>query len=206
VPVLSVLQKPTEVVRAESVSALETAVLKSEDASPSLIVKAPAEDKRKDKLAVVNIEPALSAEVLATARYSIQVGMYGRLNNAENMVSLLQEKNFEAYVSTYINKKEELRYNVRLGYFSDKKSALAALASYRQTEKSDSYLVNFKTEDRVKLAAVLDADESANDEPATIGQTLSEQQPAVDLEKGINEVTQAEINTVPVNNKAIKTN
>jgi len=89
---------------------------------------------------------------LSGIKYSAQVGMYGSLINAENMVKLLQLKKFNAYVADYTNKKNEVRYNVRFGYFVDKKTAIAALKRYKKVEKGDGYLVKFSVDNIVKLA------------------------------------------------------
>ena len=94
----------------------------------------------------------LTNDELNKIKYSIQVGTYGNLNNAENMVIKLQEKQFDAYVADYNNKKNEIRYNVRFGYFSDKKTAVTSLKRYKNIEKGDGYLVNFSIDNIVNLA------------------------------------------------------
>ena len=86
---------------------------------------------------------SLSSAELNSIKYSIQVGMYGRLTNAQNMVKQLQAKDFDAYVSDFTNKKNETRYNVRFGYFQDKQAAKSALKQYRQSQQADGYLVKF---------------------------------------------------------------
>ena len=95
---------------------------------------------------------SLTSAELNSIKYSIQVGIYGRLINAENMMRLLQAQNLNAYVSDYVNKKNENRYNVRFGYFMDKKSALSALTKYKNKQKGDGYLVNFSVENITRLA------------------------------------------------------
>ena len=87
-------------------------------------------------------------------KYSIQVGMYGRLSNAEKMAARLITENFDAYVSEYINDQNEIRYNVRLGYFVDKKSARATLKHFRSKQSSEAYVVNFSIETMVFVAEV----------------------------------------------------
>ncbi len=89
-------------------------------------------------------------------KYSIQVGMYGRLANAENMMKRLQAQRYEAYVSDYTNKKNEVRYNVRFGYFFDKKSAIAGLNKFKEEQKGDGYLVNFSADNIVNVARATD--------------------------------------------------
>jgi len=88
----------------------------------------------------------LTADELDNIKYSVQVGMYGRLANAENMVKQLQANDFDAYVSGFTNKKNETRYNVRFGYFLNKQTARSALKQYRQSRKADGYLVKFTTD------------------------------------------------------------
>ena len=85
----------------------------------------------------------ITEDVLSKAKYSIQVGMYGRLDNAEIMVGKLKAKDLQAYVTDYVNKKSEVRFNVKFGYFLDKKSANSALVYYKEIQKGDGYLVNF---------------------------------------------------------------
>lgn len=90
-------------------------------------------------------------------RYTIQIGMYGRQMNAENLVAMLRAQDIDAYVSGFVNHKDEKRYNVRFGYFNDKRSALAALKEYKKAGQGDGYLVNFDTKDLINLAGVEDA-------------------------------------------------
>lgn len=91
--------------------------------------------------------PVLTTRVTNDAfenvRYTIQVGVYGKLLNAQNMKEKLQHP--EAYISEELSKRKVRRYNVRLGYFADKKSAIAALEDYRKNKKGDGYLVNFSS-------------------------------------------------------------
>jgi cell division septation protein DedD len=109
---------------------------------------------------------SLTPAELNNIKYSIQVGIYGRLINAENMVKMLQAQNLNAYVSDYVNKKNENRYNVRFGYFVDKKSALSALNKYKNKQKGDGYLVNFSVENITKLADARDLKQSTTTKEA----------------------------------------
>jgi hypothetical protein len=79
-------------------------------------------------------------------KYSIQAGVYGRLANAENVMEQLKAEKFDAYVSEYINKNNKVRYNVRLGYFVDKRSALPTLYHFRREKNSEAYLVKFSAD------------------------------------------------------------
>jgi cell division protein FtsN len=112
--------------------------------------------------AEVLIVSIFTSDELSKIKYSIQVGMYGRLFNAENMMSLLQAQKYDAYVTDYTNKKNEIRYNVRFGYFSDKKSALETLAEFKTSQKGDGYLVKFSSDNIVKIAGVADIEKIAD--------------------------------------------
>lgn len=82
-------------------------------------------------------------DVITKTKYSIQVGFYGRLDNAKKRVGKLRQENLNAYVSDYVNKNNEIRFNVRFGYFVDKSSANMALKTFNNNHKSDGYLVNY---------------------------------------------------------------
>ena len=118
---------------------------------------------------------SLTAEQVNKISYSIQMGAYERLINAENMMVILHAKNLDAYVTDYINKKGETRYNVRMGYFTDKKTAISALKRYRNTEKGDGYLVKFTAESMVNVADIKNekAPVPVNDAEATITSSLN---------------------------------
>lgn len=115
--------------------------------------------------AEASIITAFTSDELKKIKYSIQVGMYGRLMNAENMMKMLQAQQFDAYVTDYTNRKNEIRYNVRFGYFSDKKSAIASLDRFKTSQKGDGYLVKFSADNIVKVADATNI-EQAVDAPA----------------------------------------
>lgn len=94
----------------------------------------------------------LTSEELKEIKYSIQVGVYGRLINAENMMQVLRAQQFDAYITDYVNKKNEIRYNVRFGYLLDKKSATDRLNEFQSGRNDDGYLVKFSSENIVNLA------------------------------------------------------
>jgi len=95
---------------------------------------------------------SLTNNELNKIKYSVQVGVYGNLINAENKMKVLQSQQFDAYVSDYKNKKDEIRYNVRFGYYTDKQAAISGLKRYKDVEKGDGYLVNFSIDNIVNLA------------------------------------------------------
>jgi len=79
-----------------------------------------------------------------SAEYTIQVGMYGLQENAERRVEELQVAELSAYLTDYQNKNNETRYNVRFGYYADKRSANAALAMYQKEMNGSGYIVRFR--------------------------------------------------------------
>lgn len=103
---------------------------------------------------------SFTPDELNKIKYSIQVGMYGRLINAENMMEVLQAKQLNAYVSDYTNKNDEVRYNVRFGYFADKKAALTALKAYKSNQNGDGYLVKFSVENIINIARATNREQS----------------------------------------------
>ena len=138
-----IVKASTKKIRA-STDALETPVLDSNikkiagEVNPSTVAD---EITLND---ITNTEPvSISDDILAKAKYSIQVGMYGRLVNAEVMAEKLRLQNLHAYVTDYINKKNEVRFNVKFGYFPNKNIAHAALQEYINSQSGDGYLVNF---------------------------------------------------------------
>ena len=107
------------------------------------------------------VTPVKTVDELEKIKYSVQVGVYGRLINAENMTRMLQAQQWDAYVSDYTNKKEELRYNVRLGYYTDKKTAIAALTEYKKSHKGEAYLVRLSVENMTDLANAENIEQAA---------------------------------------------
>ncbi len=99
-----------------------------------------------DDVPQTNLAESWQSENTATVKFSIQAGLYGSLSNAEKAAMQLQAENYDAYVSEYVNKKNQVRYNVRIGYFVDKQSALPTLYAIRKKKKSDAYLVQFSAE------------------------------------------------------------
>lgn len=85
----------------------------------------------------------ITDDVINKARFSIQVGMYKRLDNANVMVEKLLKKNMNAYVVDYLNKNNKVRFNVRFGYYAKKKSAFSAIEKFRELHEGDGYLVNY---------------------------------------------------------------
>ena len=79
-----------------------------------------------------------------TARYSIQVGMYSSAENAQAKVEQLLNANLNAYLRNYKNKNDEVRYNVRFGYFSSFKRGLKALNIYEKNFAGSGYVARIE--------------------------------------------------------------
>jgi len=156
----AILASKTRVSKEKTVKASNSAMIVSAKNSNSLSIKeniTSINSQHKDNfITAQKIQPtlaiALPSDELSKIKYSIQVGMYGRLINAENMMNMLQAKRLDAYVSDYTNKKNEIRYNVRFGYFTDKKTAVTALESYKNSQKGDGYLVRFSAKNITSMA------------------------------------------------------
>lgn len=214
---ISVLQKNTTATVTEIVD-VEQQTERNKD---NLATKSQAPDLQDtkavrntdDNSSVVNeiVSPADALAVttftsgeLSKIKYSIQVGVYGRLINAENMMKMLQAKHYDAYVTDYMNKKNEIRYNVRFGYFTDKKSAIGILAKFKASQKGDGYLVRFSADNIVKIAGIVDADiEQAVDVPAHNNEAGAGLTPVImPLETTQDKISQADI----LNGMPTKTN
>lgn len=78
------------------------------------------------------------------AKYSIQVGMYSSSANAVAREELLREASLSAYSQEYLNSNDELRYNVRFGYFASKDSAQQALDTFQQQFSANGFIVRYK--------------------------------------------------------------
>lgn len=80
----------------------------------------------------------------ATAKYTIQVGLYGSADNAERKVEDLLAKRLNAYSTAYIDKKKQQLYNVRFGYYASYKRAKLALDTYQAMLSNDGYIIKLK--------------------------------------------------------------
>ena len=96
-----------------------------------------------------SIESGSQTEIMDTAsaedaRYTIQVGAFADSQNAIRRMSELESENLSAYTNGYRNKRDELRFNVRFGYFNNKSSALTALNSFQQNMSGSGYIVRIR--------------------------------------------------------------
>ena len=140
---------PVHLVETESLPAGVAGNIRPVPASPSRVQADPARVK------AVADSPVSVAHVSAShegKKYSIQVGTYRRLENAENMVSKLQQQRLAAYVSSYHNRKQQLRYTVRFGEYSSRRLARDELARYRKGKNHDGYIVTYSAKNIVDLA------------------------------------------------------
>ncbi len=87
--------------------------------------------------------PLLSPSVLLasdasadTARYTIQVGIYGSFDNAERQLAVLRDQNLSGYSRAYQTPKNETRYQVRFGYYATWSKAKAALQAWQMQPAS----------------------------------------------------------------------
>ena len=78
------------------------------------------------------------------ARYTIQVGVFADSDNAVRRVEELETLNLSAYTQGYANKRNQLRFNVRFGYFMDKASAVAALNHFEQDLSGSGYVTRIR--------------------------------------------------------------
>lgn len=144
--------KQAEVIGSHSVTQKNThrkKIQKSQDALSAVSHGDTEVKKSKD-----HRQPDVSPSNISKARFTAQVGTFGRLPNAENMMNKLQANGMDAYITDYTAKNNTTRYNVRFGYFSDKKTALNMLKQYRSTEQADGYLVKFSARHMVDVAEV----------------------------------------------------
>jgi len=141
-----------------------------------------------------SIATTFTSDDLTKIKYSVQVGMYGRLVNAENMVSMLKSQHYDAYVSDYTNKNNKTRYNVRFGYFTDKKSAIAMLKKFKADQSGDGYLVKFSADNIVNIAGAAEIKQVA-DVPEVEDSTDKSSTPVTAPSEVVQEISQADVLT-----------
>jgi cell division septation protein DedD len=78
------------------------------------------------------------------ARYTIQVGVFADSDNAVRRVEELETLHLSAYTQGYANKRNQLRFNVRFGYFRDKASAVAALNRFEKDLSGTGYITRIR--------------------------------------------------------------
>lgn len=116
---------------------------------PDLPVEQTNPELEHQTIAKQKINPVVMKTVMKTsaaarhnARYSVQVGVFRHRLNAQKQVKTLTQQGLNAYLLDYLNKRKQTRYNVRFGYYQQKKNALLALQQYRLNQQDHSgYLV-----------------------------------------------------------------
>jgi hypothetical protein len=78
------------------------------------------------------------------ARYTIQVGVFADEGNALRRLAELESLQLSAYMTEYASKRDEIRYNVRFGYFSNKSSATAALDVFERDLSGSGYVATVR--------------------------------------------------------------
>ena len=173
--------EPSASARAKSYAMVKAAVLQKAEQNETKQVS--------EKNATV-----FTSDNLDKIKYSVQVGMYGLLVNAENMVSKLKSQHYDAYVSDYTNKNNKTRYNVRFGYFTDKKSAIAMLKKFKTEQSGDGYLVKFSTDNIVNVAGAAEIKQMA-DVPEAEDKADKTSAPIVVPSDVVQEISQADVLT-----------
>lgn len=100
---------------------------------------APTDPGQDDSLAVLRDNATEE-----TALYTLQVGIYRSLENAERRVEALREVDLNSYMNDYIGKSNRVLYNVRIGHYAGYRSASEALAMYQQEMDGTGYVVRFR--------------------------------------------------------------
>ena len=80
-----------------------------------------------------------------SAKYTIQVGLFGSADNAERKIEDLLSKSLSAYSTEFIDQKKQQFYNVRFGYYATYKSAQRALETYQNVLAKEGYIIKLKS-------------------------------------------------------------
>lgn len=130
----------TDVEHSNGSAETSAAVQASEPAGP--IVQVASLAVTPDVIAgVTGVSPLVSNASLAEALYSIQVGMFGNIRNAEIRLESLNLSGLDAYIDEFTNAANKARFNVRFGFYRDRASARVALRAYRVQFAGEGYLV-----------------------------------------------------------------
>ena len=88
--------------------------------------------------AIQNPTPQADAE--QSSSFTIQVGAYLTKTYADQTVSQLIEKGYDAYIFQRTDKKQRLWYLVRFGHFQDRVAASQVLTTFKDQERMDASL------------------------------------------------------------------
>lgn len=79
-----------------------------------------------------------------TAQYTLQIGTYGKVSNAERRIEALRAAELNSYMTEFVNKSDKVLYAVRLGYYSGYNIAQEALDMYESEMAGSGYVVLIK--------------------------------------------------------------
>lgn len=145
----------TVVTTATEVSKAQDRAEPSAEPSAQLTTEVPVSPHARDEVQTQQrsiggpVEPVIDDPVTlmsdtadeASAKYSIQVGLFKDVENAERKVEDLMAQQLNAYRTQYTNSKNEQLHNVRFGYYADHSSAKLALKTFKTAMMSDGYLI-----------------------------------------------------------------
>jgi cell division septation protein DedD len=138
-PSVTEVDTPSDGVREESPG--PPVQLASLGVTPGIVTDAVVTTQPPQRAGKTAVSPLASNASVTDARYSIQVGMYGSVDNAEVLLNTLNASSLDAYIDEFSNAGGESRYNVRFGFYRDRTSAKAALHAYRSKLAGDGYVV-----------------------------------------------------------------
>lgn len=129
---------------------------KLEEAKKQAEIKEAARKKQAEKDAVVDdvsqtlintsdadvLSENTNVEAVSGSRfYSIQAGMFASESNADSFIEKLSEKQFDAYVSSFVSSSGATKYNVRVGKFEKRDQARTLLKKFQKSFSSPAYVV-----------------------------------------------------------------
>ncbi|RDH84431.1 MAG: hypothetical protein DIZ80_02840 [endosymbiont of Galathealinum brachiosum] len=115
---------------------------KIEEAKKQAAIKEAARKKQADKNLQADGVDQTDVEAVSNARfYSIQAGMFASESNAGSFIDKLSEKQFDAYVSSFVSSSGATKYNVRVGKFEKRDQARTLLKEFQKSFSSPAYVV-----------------------------------------------------------------
>lgn len=116
-----------------------------QDTPDSMSAKQPAPPEQSSAPSTSGTNPAAGqaakSKPPAHSRFTIQVGAYRNKSNAENTLSLLSRKRYEAYIFENSDAKSRTWYVVRFGHFPTRQAAQWALSAYQDKEQKKAIIV-----------------------------------------------------------------
>ena len=133
-----VQKKPEAKVAKSSVSAQPVSSTSSTQAVKSSATAQSSSVQPTASTNPVNTNPAPQS---LTGTYSVQAGLFGSRRNALKYIDKLKASGFDAYLNEYLASDGIMRYNVRFGYFPDRKTGESRLAEFKTQFTTPAYLV-----------------------------------------------------------------